>query len=449
MPARRFLPDQQAELVAGVEEVRRLGIVRAAHHVAVELVLEDLGVLALHPGGHGHAGVRVELVPVEPEQLQPLPVQEEALGPEGRLAEPDPPGQHVAADAGEVQRGLDRVQLRAVRRPQPDRPEPGQAQLGGAGPGRADRHRRGLRRDLRLPVEQLDQQGAGGVRRRGRVNGALDVDPGLRAEHVGRLGEQVGEEHLREHPQPDVPVDAAGLEEVDAGRAAADADRRHRQAARVHDDREQVVAAGDLAGEFGREGQVAALVGADHLVVDRHRRVDHDAVEVHEDPVARTVRVEQVRPVEVPPVDPHLLPGGVVPVLPGQRGDRVRHRDRREVAVVEEAALRARRVLPAEQPVRVHREGEVGRLLAVRVIPPTSAISGSAATPAPPISPACSTARREIRRLTAASRSSGCSSVPDPGVLPAAGGASPGPSGSGVSTGPAAMARAPVLQVAA
>ena len=42
----------------------------------------------------------------------------------------------------------------------------------------------------------------------------------------------------------------------------------------------------------------------------------------------------------------------------------MRQRDRREVAVVEEAALRARRVLPAEQPVRVHREGEVGRLLA-------------------------------------------------------------------------------------
>ena len=66
---------------------------------------------------------------------------------------------------------------------------------------------------------------------------------------------------------------------------------------------------------------------------------------------------------EVPPVDPHLLPGGVIPVLPGQLGDRVRQRDRREVAVVVEAALRARRVLPAEQPVGVHREGQAGRRL--------------------------------------------------------------------------------------
>ena len=31
-----------------------------------------------------------------------------------------------------------------------------------------------------------------------------------------------------------------------------------------------VVASGDLPGEFGREGQVTALVSGDHLIVDRH-----------------------------------------------------------------------------------------------------------------------------------------------------------------------------------
>ena len=253
--------------------------------------------------------------------------------------------------------------LGLIRRPQADRPEPGQAQPGGAGPRRAGRHRHGLRRDLPLPVEQLDQQGALGVLGGGRVEGALDVDAGLGPQYVGGPGEQVGQEHLGEHPQPHVPVDAAGLEEVHAARAAADADRRHRQAARVHHDREQVAGAGDLAGEFGREGQVPALVGGDHMVVDAHRGVHHDAVEVDEDPVARAVRVEQPGPAEVPPVDPYLLPGGVVPVLPGQRDDRVRHRDRREVAVIVGAGLRAGRVPPAEQPVRVHREGEAGGLL--------------------------------------------------------------------------------------
>src|SRR5213075_1920476 len=93
---------------------------------------------------------------------------------------------------------------------------------GRRGTRRVGLNRRGLRRDLPLPVEQLDQQGAVDVRGRGRVEGALDVDAGLGAEHVGGPGVQVGQEHLGEHPQPHVPVDAAGLEEVHAGRAAAD-----------------------------------------------------------------------------------------------------------------------------------------------------------------------------------------------------------------------------------
>src|ERR1019366_1138249 len=64
--------------------MRRLRIVRAAHHVAVEIVLEDLDVLALDPGGHRHAGIRVQLVPVQAEELEPLAVEVEAI-------RPDPP----------------------------------------------------------------------------------------------------------------------------------------------------------------------------------------------------------------------------------------------------------------------------------------------------------------------------------------------------------------------
>ena len=69
----------------------------------------------------------------------------------------------------------------------------------------------------------------------------------------------------------------------------------------------------------------------------------------------------------------------------------------------------------------------------VLVIPSTTASSGSAATPAPPIKPACSSVRRETRRPIPVARSPGCSSVPVPGRSPPA---STGPSGSGASTGP-------------
>ena len=82
---------------------------------------------------------------------------------------------------------------------------------------------------------------------------------------------------------------------------------------------------------------------------------------------------------------------------------------------------------PNSQLVFIEKARPVG-CWPVRVIPPTSASSGSAATPAPPIRLACRTVRRETRRLTAASRSSGRSSVPTPGPPPG-GGASPAPPG--------------------
>ena len=69
----------------------------------------------------------------------------------------------------------------------------------------------------------------------------------------------------------------------------------------------------------------------------------------------------------------------------------------------------------------------------VRVMPPTSASSGSAATPAPPITLACSTVRREMRRLSAASRFSGLPSALNPGGPLAGVDVSPTPPGPGLS----------------
>ena len=261
-------------------------------------------------------GVRVQLVPVQPEQLQPLTVQVEAVGLERCFAEPDPSGQRVAAHTGKGHCGAHGVQLRVLRGPQDDRAQPGEAQAGRGDAGLIHTERSGPSCDLPVAVEQLHQQRAAGVRRQGRIYGALHVYPPPRSEHIGRQGEQVGQECLRKHPERDVAVDPAGLEEVDAGRHAAVAHRRHRQAVGVHQDREQIVPRADVAGQLGRERQVPALVGADCLVVDHHRCVDHDPVEVDHDPVSWLGRTDQRSAAEVAPVDPHLLPCPGVPVAP-------------------------------------------------------------------------------------------------------------------------------------
>ena len=90
LPAGDLLEHQQAGFVAGIQEMRRLRIVRGAHEVALQVVLKNEGVAPLHPGGHGAAHVREGLVAVQPAQFQVLPIEEETLFGEAGLAEPDP-----------------------------------------------------------------------------------------------------------------------------------------------------------------------------------------------------------------------------------------------------------------------------------------------------------------------------------------------------------------------
>ena len=100
-----------------------------------------------------------------------------------------------------------------------------------------------------------------------------------------------------------------------------------------------------VAGEFGREGQVAALVAGYGGAVEHDGGVGHHPVEGHEHPAARDGRA-----VEVLAVDPDALPGGVVPVGPGQPRDGMRHRDAGEPAVVMPGLIGPLDVRPAEQP---------------------------------------------------------------------------------------------------
>ncbi len=89
LPAGNLFEHEQADLVAGVEEVARLRVVGGADDVAVEILAQDDGVLALHAGGHGLAYPWEGLMAVEAAQLDDLAVEREALGREARFAEAD------------------------------------------------------------------------------------------------------------------------------------------------------------------------------------------------------------------------------------------------------------------------------------------------------------------------------------------------------------------------
>jgi len=75
LPTGNLFEHEEANLIAAVEEVARLRVVRSAHNVAVELMAENVGILALHAGGHGLAHKGEGLVAVEAAQLDDVAVE--------------------------------------------------------------------------------------------------------------------------------------------------------------------------------------------------------------------------------------------------------------------------------------------------------------------------------------------------------------------------------------
>ncbi len=79
LPAGNFLEDEETHLVAGVEEMAGLRIVRSAHDVAMEFVPEDARIAALGAAGHGLADEGEGLMAVEAAELDDFAVQLKAM----------------------------------------------------------------------------------------------------------------------------------------------------------------------------------------------------------------------------------------------------------------------------------------------------------------------------------------------------------------------------------
>ena len=97
--------------IAAIEKMARLRIVRGAHDVAVEILAQDVGILALHARGHGLAHKGKRLVPVEPAQLDDLAVQGEAVIREDGLAKSDAPRVFIDDAAGMEQPDMNGIEM--------------------------------------------------------------------------------------------------------------------------------------------------------------------------------------------------------------------------------------------------------------------------------------------------------------------------------------------------
>src|SRR5437868_9030018 len=117
VPSRNFLPNHQAEFIAGIQKSLCLRIVGTADHIAVEIMAKDLCILAHDVVWHCKAHEGVKLVPVQPEYSRLPAIQEKSICFETRIAEADPHSIFVQCSPAIEKRYPDHVKLRGLRTP--------------------------------------------------------------------------------------------------------------------------------------------------------------------------------------------------------------------------------------------------------------------------------------------------------------------------------------------
>ncbi len=275
LPARQLRKHQQAQPVTFIDKMLALGIVRGAHRVALQLLLQNPGVLPLQALRGGIADIGIALVPVQAPEEGFLPVEIEAVRLEFRRPVAEAhflPVQHRPALQQFCPQG---VQLGRFRRP-------------GLGLRIGDSL---LHAAHRLHQQLLSVQ-------HGKADGIVcTADLYLGHQRVGCRG---GDEHIRNvallpHVQPGLPVQSAVGQIVND--EAEGRDGRVFRRVQLHRQVNLPAKAG-IVRDLQPEGGVAAAV-APHV----------DAIDVHIGPMGRAVKLQKqpfppvaLRDGQLPPV---------------------------------------------------------------------------------------------------------------------------------------------------
>ena len=300
LPAGHLGEHQQAQLVAGVQEVVGLGVMAGAHRVALELVLENLRVVALDRGGHGVAHIGVALVPVQAPDFQLLPVEEEAVlrKPGGAEAEADP--LHIQHSPGGVlQRRLQGVEGGAVGRP---------GLRAGDGAGEvADR----ILRPGRAGKDGLTCTVQDGQAHRVRQGAVLQRQVHQGPVQLRGADKHVGQEGGLLHLQVRLPVEAAEGHVVDD---VAEGGLVQGLPGVQPDGHPVLLSILHQAGQLHGKGGVAAVVAGRLLAVDKHGGLVGRALKGEKEPFA----LPRLRHVKAAAVAAHHLVVVLVGVVEGE-----------------------------------------------------------------------------------------------------------------------------------
>jgi hypothetical protein len=120
LPARHLLKNQQAKLIAGVQEVARLGIVGSSDDIAFEVPAQYLRIAPLHPPWHCRSDKWERLMTIEPTKLDNLAVEFESVFGENGLAKTNTSGISIGKRFPAEQIDLNGVQPGMLNIPQFD-----------------------------------------------------------------------------------------------------------------------------------------------------------------------------------------------------------------------------------------------------------------------------------------------------------------------------------------
>ena len=277
-----------------------LGVVAGAHRVALELVLENLGVVALDRGGHGIAHVGVALVPVQAPDFQLLSVEVEAVLLKPGGAEAEAHLLHVQHIAGGVLQGrLQGVEGGAVGRP-----------------GLGSRHRTGEAVNLRLRLGSAGKDRPAVAVQDGQAHRVRQGAVLQRQVHQGPVqlrgaDKHVGQEGGLLHLQVRLPVEAAEGHVVDD---VAEGGLVQALPGVQPDGHPVLLPVLHQAGQLHGKGGVAAVVAGRLLAVDKHGGLVGRALKGEEEPLA----LPRLRYVKAAAVAAHHLVVVLVGVVEGE-----------------------------------------------------------------------------------------------------------------------------------
>ena len=183
------------------------------------------------------------------------------------------------------------------------------------------------------------------------LNKAIDIQAGMRRQHIFRLGKNILDKGRRNDAKRDFAVDAAKSQVVDLV-----AERRDvRTLGRVNIHGQHVLSVEiHVRGQVKRKRRVPALVLSQARAVDPYRGSGHDAFKIHEDAMAAGFG----RKFEAPAIAGDELVVLFVETVPGQADVGVRNDDALISRVVEIPSMRAFHHGAAVAPVAIHRKHE-------------------------------------------------------------------------------------------